>query len=192
MSHQFAADQPGDRCSVDPRSRRQPFRRSCTACNSSPTTMTRSFWSKPTSRPGGDPAGLQPLAAALRSASAGGGRSRCFPVLFRRRRKPAACPAYRQSSRNLRRPSAQIALMYHAVGQQYRVSGGSFFQTNRYPDRHACAGGDGQQRRARCTRSLCRRRPVYAAAGASSSTRCWRWNRPRIPSPICASTFPPT
>ncbi len=33
---------------------------------------------------------------------------------------------------NRRRPSAKIRSLYHAAGHDYRVSGGSFFQTNRF------------------------------------------------------------
>ncbi len=55
------------------------------------------------------------------------------------------------------------SLMYHAVGHQYRVSGGSFFQTNRFLSRKAGGVGCSQRQRPRRTRSLCRRWPVYVA-----------------------------
>ncbi len=82
-------------------------------------------------RPGSDPKELQPLAAALH---------RVLPpvagvIVF-------AASSVEDESRQhapLTSTSPEIAsaiggnsVLYHAVGQQYRVSGGSFFQTNRY------------------------------------------------------------
>lgn len=80
--------------------------------------------------PGEDPAALQALAAALRNALPVVG-----VVVF-----PASSIEDESRERALRtayHPETATAvggdcLMYHAVGQQYRVSGGSFFQTNRH------------------------------------------------------------
>ena len=81
--------------------------------------------------PGDDPAGLQPLAAALRTALPGVVGVVMFPAssiedegrerALRTANHPEIAPAVGHN-----------CLMYHAVGQQYRVSGGSFFQTNRH------------------------------------------------------------
>jgi 23S rRNA (uracil1939-C5)-methyltransferase len=81
--------------------------------------------------PGEDPAKLQPLAAALHSAVPGQVGVVVFPATsvedesreraLRTANHPETAPAI-----------GAAGLMYHAVGQQYRVSGGSFFQTNRH------------------------------------------------------------
>ena len=57
--------------------------------------------------------------------------SSCF---LRPRLRTKACSARRwlRSIPRPRRPSATDSLLYHAVGHDYRVSGGSFFQTNRH------------------------------------------------------------
>ncbi|MGA3053919.1 MAG: class I SAM-dependent RNA methyltransferase [Candidatus Korobacteraceae bacterium] len=81
--------------------------------------------------PGENPAALQPLAAALRSALPAVVGVVVFPVssiedesrecALRTSIHPETAPAIGGN-----------CLMYHAEGQQYRVSGGSFFQTNRH------------------------------------------------------------
>ena len=81
--------------------------------------------------PGDNPAELQPLAAALRSA---------LPAVVGVVVFPASSIEDESQERALRtfhHPEIASAigsgsLTYHAAGHQYRVSGGSFFQTNRH------------------------------------------------------------
>jgi 23S rRNA (uracil1939-C5)-methyltransferase len=81
--------------------------------------------------PGDDPAELQPLAAALRSALLGVVGVVVFPVfsIEDESRERALRTAYHPETATA---TGGDCLMYHAVGQQYRVSAGSFFQTNRH------------------------------------------------------------
>ncbi|MFZ0914495.1 MAG: class I SAM-dependent RNA methyltransferase [Candidatus Korobacteraceae bacterium] len=81
--------------------------------------------------PGVDPAALQPLAAALRSALPGVVGVVMFPA------SSIESESRERALRTANHPEIAPAvghncLMYHAVGQQHRVSGGSFFQTNRH------------------------------------------------------------
>ena len=81
--------------------------------------------------PGENPAELQPLAAALRSALPAVVGVVVFPV------SSIEDESQERALRTSIHPEIAPAiggdcLMYHAVGQQYRVSGGSFFQTNRH------------------------------------------------------------
>jgi 23S rRNA (uracil1939-C5)-methyltransferase len=82
-------------------------------------------------RPGGDPKELQPFAAALHSALPAVAGVVVFPVSSvddESRQHAPLTSAHSEAAQAL----GGNSLLYHAVAQQYRVSGGSFFQTNRY------------------------------------------------------------
>ena len=82
-------------------------------------------------QPGGNAAELQPFAAALHSILPSVRGAVVFPastIEDESRQRAPLTAAYSRSAQAIGGDS----LMYHAVGQQYRVSGGSFFQTNRY------------------------------------------------------------
>ena len=82
------------------------------------------------------------------------------------------------------------SLVYHTVGHDYRVSAGSFFQTNRYLiDKLVQIVVSSQTGRAALD--------LYAGAGLSArnwratSTPSWPWNPRPILLPICATTSRP-
>ena len=130
-------------------------------------------------RPGSNAQELQPFTAALHSVLPAVAGVMVFPVFSienecRQRTRPTSTPA--EASQAIGGDS----LTYHAAGQQYRVSGGSFFQTNRYlidtlarwrPPVEAGALRSISTRESACLR--CRWRV--------SSIRCWQWNRRQIP-----------
>ncbi len=98
-------------------------------------------------RPGSNAQELQPFTAALHSVLPAVAGVMVFPVFSienecRQRTRPTSTPA--EASQAIGGDS----LTYHAAGQQYRVSGGSFFQTNRYLidtlAQVATAGGGGR------------------------------------------------
>jgi 23S rRNA (uracil1939-C5)-methyltransferase len=62
---------------------------------------------------------------------------------------------------------ADKAIEYRAGEFTYRVSRGSFFQVNRFPDRGARQGGCGQQKRQACLRPIRRSRIVFASPSRS-------------------------
>jgi 23S rRNA (uracil1939-C5)-methyltransferase len=80
--------------------------------------------------PGDNPAELQPLAVALHSALPEVVGVAVFTASFiedeSRQRAPLTVTDFEIAA-----AIGDDSLMYHAVGQQYQVSGGSFFQTNR-------------------------------------------------------------
>jgi 23S rRNA (uracil1939-C5)-methyltransferase len=82
-------------------------------------------------RPGSNARELQPLAAALHSALPPVAGVVVFPassVEDESRQRAPLTSTHLETGQ----PIGGDSLMYHAVGQRYRVSGGSFFQTNRY------------------------------------------------------------
>ncbi len=81
--------------------------------------------------PGDNPAELQPLAAALNSALPGLVGLVVFPVSFVDDETGHGVPRAPSHSETATAIGGNC-LLYNAGGQQYRVSGGSFFQTNRY------------------------------------------------------------
>ena len=82
-------------------------------------------------RPGSNPEELQPFAAALHGTLPPVVGVVVFAVSSvedeSRQRAPLT-----SASTEIATAIGGNSFMYHAVGQQYRVSGGSFFQTNRY------------------------------------------------------------
>jgi len=81
--------------------------------------------------PGENPADLQPLAAALQSALPAVAGVVVFPGSSIEDESRQHAPLTSNYSEVAAAIGADF-LMYHAVGQQYWVSAGSFFQTNRY------------------------------------------------------------
>ncbi len=82
-------------------------------------------------QPGGNAAELQPFAAALHSILPSVRGAVVFPASTIEDESSQRAPLTAAYSRSAQAIGGD-SLMYHAVGQQYRVSGGSFFQTNRY------------------------------------------------------------
>ena len=82
-------------------------------------------------RPGSNAQELQPLGAALHSVLPAVAGVVVFPassIEDESRHRAPLTSAHPEAATAI----GGNSLMYHAVGQQYRVSGGSFFQTNRY------------------------------------------------------------
>ncbi len=82
-------------------------------------------------RPGGDPKDLQPFAAALHSTLPAVAGVVVFPVSSVDDESRQHAPLT-STHADAAQAIGGNSLLYHTVGQQCRVSGGSFFQTNRY------------------------------------------------------------
>ena len=83
-------------------------------------------------RPGDDPEELQPLAAALAQRRCQRWWESSFSRSLPSKTRAANAPRLPPLIPKLPLPSAVIRLCTTLSGQQFRVSGGSFFQTNRY------------------------------------------------------------
>ena len=82
-------------------------------------------------RPGSDPKESQPFAAALHSVLPPVAGVVVFPASSVEDESRQGAPLT-STSPEIAAAIGGNSLTYHAVGQQYRISGGSFFQTNRY------------------------------------------------------------